>query len=543
ARRARRRGAARCARARRCVACRGTGVHGRRSVASVGECACGLGRWHAAGRRAGRSLFKWRVAHTTWRDRWTPCFARLAGCVAVRGRGLGPARDAGGVRRQVRSPIVRAAEARAARSARTAAHSDGTSRARSARAAAVFRAHVVESRGGLRGSGRRVRHRRGSCRQRHFRKGRATSRARDRFRRPQRIRKRCGMHRLAWTRSSRRARAFSAPDRADGVRASCARLGGAVRMSARMTPLDMPLSGVRLAEASAGTGKTFTIATLYLRLILEQGLMPEQIVVATFTRAATAELAIRLRKRLRLADDMLRHEYPPRDRDDDDGEARATRAVIAHALETNDTHVLAKRARAAELAMDTAVIGTLHAFCNRCLGEFGFETGGAPGELELLEDSRVLQQEIIEDFWRSCSTDADAARLLAETWRKPDALAIQVCDPRWRGRHAEVIEPDLDSLQKDYERLRSSIAAWDEQMFDVADAELKECFSHHGARTPRKKALRALRAWACAEADQIEDSNAAKEASRFLHEAECEPKSFQRNTRGEPFDQARSVCA
>jgi exodeoxyribonuclease V beta subunit len=314
-------------------------------------------------------------------------------------------------------------------------------------------------------------------------------------------------------------------------------------MSARMTPLDMPLSGVRLVEASAGTGKTFTIATLYLRLILEQGLMPEQIVVATFTRAATAELAIRLRKRLRLADDMLRHEDPPRDRDDDDGEARATRAVIAHALETNDKHVLAKRARAAELAMDTAVIGTLHAFCNRCLGEFGFETGGAPGELELLEDSRVLQQEIIEDFWRSCSTDADAARLLAETWRKPDALAIQACDPRWRGRHAEVIEPDLDSLQKDYERLRSSIAAWDEQVFDVADAELKECFSHHGARTPRKKALRALRAWACAEADQIEDSNAAKEASRFLHEAECEPKSFQRNTRGEPFDQARSVCA
>jgi exodeoxyribonuclease V beta subunit len=73
-----------------------------------------------------------------------------------------------------------------------------------------------------------------------------------------------------------------------------------------MSPLDLELSGVRLVEASAGTGKTFTIATLYLRLILERGLTPERIVVATFTRAATAELAMRLRKRLRMASDMLR---------------------------------------------------------------------------------------------------------------------------------------------------------------------------------------------------------------------------------------------
>src|SRR5581483_1412856 len=163
------------------------------------------------------------------------------------------------------------------------------------------------------------------------------------------IRRRCRVHCLARTRipgrGKRRTRARVASRRARGVRRTGTRVGGAVQMS----PLDLPLSGVRLVEASAGTGKTFTIATLYLRLILERELLPEQIVVATFTRAATAELAMRLRKRLRLADDMLRHEYPPRDRDDDDGEARATRAVIAHALETNDTHVLAKRARAAEL--------------------------------------------------------------------------------------------------------------------------------------------------------------------------------------------------
>ncbi|MGN6790407.1 MAG: UvrD-helicase domain-containing protein, partial [Rhodanobacteraceae bacterium] len=239
-----------------------------------------------------------------------------------------------------------------------------------------------------------------------------------------------------------------------------------------MSPLDLPLSGVRLVEASAGTGKTFTIATLYLRLILEHGLMPQHIVVATFTRAATAELAMRLRGRLRIAAEILREGDPVRNRGEDDGERQATRAVIAHALANIDAETLAARAREAELAMDTAVIGTLHAFCNRVLGEFGFETGRAPGEPELLEDARALQQEIVKDFWRTCSTDANAARLLAETWRTPDALAKQVCDPRWRGRavgnaaalHAATRDSDARRLEilARLDAIRNAIAGWDE---------------------------------------------------------------------------------
>ncbi len=301
-------------------------------------------------------------------------------------------------------------------------------------------------------------------------------------------------------------------------------------MNSQLTPLNLSLHGVRLVEASAGTGKTFTIATLYLRLILEQRLMPEQIVVATFTRAATAELAMRLRKRLRVAADMLRHEDPARERDDGDGEARATRAVIAHALETNDAHVLAERARAAELAMDTAVIGTLHAFCNRCLGEYGFETGRASGELELLEDTRALQREIIEDFWRTCSTDADAARLLAETWRKPDALAVQVCDPRWRGRDignaAELQAATQDTharreaILEQLDAIRNAIAGWDEDALRSADAELAACINHKGARDSRMRGLRELRTWARSgiAADLL--SEAALKAVKCLSETE-----------------------
>ncbi|MFP4683812.1 MAG: UvrD-helicase domain-containing protein, partial [Ectothiorhodospira sp.] len=70
-----------------------------------------------------------------------------------------------------------------------------------------------------------------------------------------------------------------------------------------LDPLTFPLHGSRLIEASAGTGKTFTIAALYVRLVLGHGdgetapqapLLPPQILVVTFTEAATRELRERI---------------------------------------------------------------------------------------------------------------------------------------------------------------------------------------------------------------------------------------------------------
>src|SRR5512138_1033986 len=69
----------------------------------------------------------------------------------------------------------------------------------------------------------------------------------------------------------------------------------------RFDHLNIALSGRRLIEASAGTGKTYAIACLYVRLVVEQGLTPEEILVVTFTEAATKELKGRIRSRLREA--------------------------------------------------------------------------------------------------------------------------------------------------------------------------------------------------------------------------------------------------
>src|SRR5690606_4951914 len=83
---------------------------------------------------------------------------------------------------------------------------------------------------------------------------------------------------------------------------------GRRRMSAapdRDPYLDLPLDGVRLIEASAGTGKTFTLATLLTRLVVERGLRVGQVLAVTFTEAATQELRKRIRERLLLALELL----------------------------------------------------------------------------------------------------------------------------------------------------------------------------------------------------------------------------------------------
>ena len=66
----------------------------------------------------------------------------------------------------------------------------------------------------------------------------------------------------------------------------------------RLDVFGCELDGISLIEASAGTGKTWNICVLYLRLLLERGLRVQDILVVTFTRAATGELRERIRSRI-----------------------------------------------------------------------------------------------------------------------------------------------------------------------------------------------------------------------------------------------------
>ena len=128
-----------------------------------------------------------------------------------------------------------------------------------------------------------------------------------------------------------------------------------------LEPLKLGLQGRTLIEASAGTGKTYTIGLLFLRLLLERELSVDQILVVTFTRAATEELRGRIRLRIREALDTLDGQGP-----DDE----LLRELIA---------AIQDRPRAAILLadaltrMDEAAIFTIHGFCARMLKENSFD--------------------------------------------------------------------------------------------------------------------------------------------------------------------------
>ncbi|NTU53524.1 MAG: exodeoxyribonuclease V subunit beta [Chlorobiaceae bacterium] len=152
----------------------------------------------------------------------------------------------------------------------------------------------------------------------------------------------------------------------------------------------VPLSGMNLIEASAGTGKTWAIASLYLRLLLEKELRPEQILVVTYTEAATKELHARIRRRIREALDAMR------------GAATSDPVLTVlrdRATRTGSLEHATILLEAALAEFDTASIFTIHGFCNRALQDHAFESG-ALYDTELVTDQSALAGEVIDDFWR-----------------------------------------------------------------------------------------------------------------------------------------------
>ena len=153
--------------------------------------------------------------------------------------------------------------------------------------------------------------------------------------------------------------------------------------------IQVALSGTNLIEASAGTGKTYAIASLYLRLLVEQELLPEQILVVTYTEAATQELRARIRARIREALEVM--------------EGGNTNDAFLEELHEKASQTGMKRVR--DLlerslgAFDTASIFTIHGFCLRALQDNAFESGSLY-DTELVTDQTGLLRDIVEDFWR-----------------------------------------------------------------------------------------------------------------------------------------------
>lgn len=156
--------------------------------------------------------------------------------------------------------------------------------------------------------------------------------------------------------------------------------------------LNIALTGMNLIEASAGTGKTYAIACLYLRLLIEKRLPPEQILVVTYTEAATKELRGRIRARIREALSVL------------DGAASEDPFLVGLREKTgrgvNAGSEAGDLLNRALTSFDTAAIFTIHGFCLRALQDSAFESGSLY-DTELVTDPTPLVREIVEDFWRT----------------------------------------------------------------------------------------------------------------------------------------------
>src|SRR6266446_35289 len=149
--------------------------------------------------------------------------------------------------------------------------------------------------------------------------------------------------------------------------------------------LEAPLTGLNLIEASAGTGKTRAITDLYVRCILETERQVREILVVTFTVAATAELQARIRQRLLDA----HHAFSGGTTDD----------LFCQKLITSypNCHQALQKLDNALWGFDEAAIYTIHGFCERVLTDAAFESG-VPFEHALLSDERELLQDIVDDF-------------------------------------------------------------------------------------------------------------------------------------------------
>ncbi len=158
-----------------------------------------------------------------------------------------------------------------------------------------------------------------------------------------------------------------------------------------MKPFDLlnaPLEGSSLIEASAGTGKTYNIEGLFIRLILEMQLQVDQILVLTFTNAATEELKDRIRSKLVKAKDA----FAARGSDD---------ALIDSLVKTSpDPKAAGLRIHEALIEFDRAAIFTIHGFCQRIIHENAFETNNL-FDTELVSNQTRLIQEVVDDFWRN----------------------------------------------------------------------------------------------------------------------------------------------
>ncbi|EGQ8105278.1 exodeoxyribonuclease V subunit beta [Vibrio parahaemolyticus] len=269
-----------------------------------------------------------------------------------------------------------------------------------------------------------------------------------------------------------------------------------------LEPMTFPLHGARLIEASAGTGKTFTIAGLYLRLLLGHGceetrhrvpLTVDQILVVTFTEAATAELRDRIRARIHDARIAF-------------ARGQSSDPVIQPLLNEFDDHKQAAEILLqAERQMDEAAVYTIHGFCQRMLTQNAFESGSRFNN-EFVTDESHLKAQVVADYWRRnfYPLPFTLAGEIRQLWSSPSALLSNISNyltgaplslsvPAMKGSLADLHTENLKKIDELKAQWRES---QDDFLTLISDSDINK-------RSYTKKSLptwlEAVNAWAATE--------------------------------------------
>jgi exodeoxyribonuclease V beta subunit len=219
---------------------------------------------------------------------------------------------------------------------------------------------------------------------------------------------------------------------------------------------EIPLRGRNLVDASAGTGKTYAIATLFVRLLLETEHSPTQLLVVTFTEAATAELRDRIRKRVRecllAATSRSEVDLDP-----------ALVEIIARA---GDRERSVGRLREALYDFDNVEISTIHGFCQRMLMERALESD-VTFNSQLYGDARPMIDELILDYWATHAGPAapellaymrtEGSRFGVELARRLSYTVLRTPDVRVVPEAPRAAEPpDFERFRRELSRARET---------------------------------------------------------------------------------------
>lgn len=225
------------------------------------------------------------------------------------------------------------------------------------------------------------------------------------------------------------------------------------------TPIE---TGVTLLEASAGTGKTYTITGLVLRLIAEHKLPIDEILVVTYTDAATEELKTRIREGIREACHALHQGESDQD-------------LLNSWIHSSNREEYHKRLELALASFDEARIHTILGFCRRILGENSVETG-FPAQAEILKNPAEFWHQLALDYWRNelynrpplelavlanAGLDSDSiAKGFEQLLRHPDVIVRPACD------EAGLLN-SREALRQSFADLRLAMSRMDEETFEA----------------------------------------------------------------------------